>query len=73
MTRDPDFNIPPKFWQSLTDEEYREICDTSELNRKMCRRLWAIMGYATRPPHRLLVLLKADDVKRLLPGNHQIH
>jgi len=73
ITIDDGVTIPPLFWKTLTDEEYRRICDTSMLSRPLCRRLWAMTGRKGKPPRTLMVLLREEDVKRLFPAKDEMH
>lgn len=66
----PDWDgtdIPPAFWKTLTKEEFLGICKNSELNRRLCRRLWAMEGRTDKPPRKLMVLLNVEDVMRVFP------
>jgi hypothetical protein len=47
-------------------EEFAEIAETGWLNRKQCRRLWRMQDRQDKPPHRLQVFLKRDDVEAMI-------
>jgi len=66
-------DIPPEFWKGLTDKEFASICETSALNRRLCKRLYRMMGRTDPPPDKMLVLLNREDVMRLFPPKEKQH
>ena len=57
--------IPAAFWD-MPMEEFAEIAERGWLNRKQCRRLWRMQDRQDKPPHRLQVFLKRDDVEAMI-------
>lgn len=60
-------NIPPEFWQTLSDAEYASIGERGTLNRRLCRRLWAMLGRTDKSPHQLMIMFDREDVMREFP------
>lgn len=62
--------LPPEFWKTLSKEEDKEIFETGMLNYRLCKRLWAMLGRTDQPPHKLMVLVREEDLMRLInnPG-----
>ena len=63
-----DIQIPPKFWKSLTEEEFHEVCMTSELNAELSARAWRMCERQGPPPRKLGVMVSRADVMRLFPA-----
>lgn len=61
-------NIPPEFWKSLTEEEFFKVCETSQLNHTLTKKLWAMLGRTDQPPNVMTVVLNAADVMRAFPA-----
>lgn len=58
--------IPAAFWGTLTDKQFRKIATTGWLNARLCARLWRMTDHNSTPPKRLQVLIKREDVERLI-------
>jgi hypothetical protein len=59
--------IPARFWKSVTQKEFTEVCENSELSAELCARLWRMLDRQDTPPDGLIVRLNAADVIREFP------
>jgi hypothetical protein len=50
----------PRFWQSVSEAEFDEICKTSCLNAELCARLWRFLDRQGPPPKRLMILIQTS-------------
>ena len=67
-------DVPKEFFQCLSDDEWQDLCEhDGRLNRKLCRRLWRMLGRTDPPPHQLLMLLDREDVMRMFPPRDKQH
>ena len=63
--------IPVEFWKSLSDEEWNKVLMTSTIDRRLCRRLWALLGRVDKAPHQVSVFVNKDDLMRQFPAKSQ--
>jgi hypothetical protein len=63
-----DIQIPAKFWKSLTDAEFHQVCMTSELSPELCARAWRMLDRQDEPPEKLGIMVSREDVMRLFPA-----
>lgn len=68
MTDDP-ISIPAEFWDKkhMSLKQFMAIARRGYLNHAECLKLWAMLGRTDRPPDKLQVMLKAEDVMREFP------
>lgn len=66
--------IPAEFWQSMTEADWESFFDLGgALNREQCLRLWKMLGLKDKPPPKMRVLFKAEDVMRAFPPRETLH
>jgi hypothetical protein len=71
---EPSTDIPAEFFQSLTDAEWRAILDRKGvLDRRLCRRLWAMLGRTDRPPDSVTLYFNREDIMREFPPLDKMH
>jgi len=65
--RDNDMSVvPTRFWQSMSLEEFDALAKNDGwLNAIQCARLWRMTERNTRPPLKLQIFLKRDEVEKL--------
>lgn len=67
-------NVPPEFFKSLSEDEKKEIVESDGiLNRRLCRRLWAMQSRTDKPPHRLRLFFSSEDIMREFPPFEKMH
>lgn len=65
-------SIPAEFWQTVSEDEFFEICDRNGLNTEQCARLWRLLGRQDAPPKEIAVLLNKSDVVNALPPSNAV-
>jgi hypothetical protein len=59
--------MPPKFWKSLTDDEWQRIWDNDcDLDAGLCAKLWRMTDRQGPPPERVRVMVSKKDLMRLI-------
>jgi hypothetical protein len=67
MVNNESFTIPPAFWKSLSTEEFRQICETSELSAEQCAKVWRMLDLQGEPPDGAGVMVNSADLMKVFP------
>jgi hypothetical protein len=60
-------DIPPRFWKSLTTEEFSQVFESGELTREQCASLWRMLDRQDAPPDGGRVMLNRADLMKRFP------
>jgi hypothetical protein len=58
--------IEPRFWHTLSLEEWKTVFQTGTLNAQLTARLWRMRDRQDPPPDSVEVYLSKKDVDRML-------
>jgi hypothetical protein len=59
-------HIDPRFWQTLSNEEWETVYQTGRLDTKLTARLWRMRDRQDPPPDSVEILLNKNDVDKML-------
>lgn len=61
------YDIPPRFWAEMSQDEFNQIARRGALDAAQCARLWVMQKYAGDPPSSLEVLINRAGVEERWP------